>query len=83
MLARILVAVNSSVLRCARRGSLALLALPLLSACTNVAAYQRGRLAHPTMTPTFGESDALTHVRAVQEGAIGGELGASSGCGCN
>jgi hypothetical protein len=51
--------------------------------CSNVAAYQRQRLAHPTMTSSFGQSDALAHVRAVQEGAIGGEMGASSGCGCN
>ncbi|MCC6668267.1 MAG: DUF4266 domain-containing protein [Polyangiaceae bacterium] len=83
MLARISVVVNSSSLRCVRLGWLPLLVLPLLPACTRVTAYQRERLAHPTMTPTFGESDALTHVRAVQEGAIGGELGASSGCGCN
>lgn len=83
MLARIAVAVNSSSVRSVRLGWVSLLVLPLLPACTRVAAYQRERLAHPTMSPTFGESDALTHVRAVQEGAIGGELGASSGCGCN
>lgn len=53
------------------------------SACTHVAPYQRGRLAHPTMTPDEQISPAEAHVNAVQEGATGGSAGAESGCGCN
>ena len=51
--------------------------------CTRVAPYQRTRLAHPSMTQTSVVSPAEQHVRAVQEGAIGGNLDATSGCGCN
>lgn len=51
--------------------------------CTPVAPYERGKLAHPTMTAGdmagFGES----HLRAITEGAIGGSGGTGSGCGCN
>ena len=53
------------------------------SACSHVAAYERGRLAHPTMNPEDGTSAGLDHVRAVQEGATGGQIGVASGCGCN
>ena len=61
-----------------------LLFLALCSmACSHVAPYERGKLAHPTMTAGdlagFGES----HVRAITEGAKGGNGGAGSGCGCN
>lgn len=52
-------------------------------ACAEVAPYQRGRLAHPTMAPGDGDSVARAHVYGVQEGAVGGTPGASSGCGCN
>jgi len=59
------------------------LALSLLMAgCTHVAPYQRGRLAHPTMTQAT-ESAAAGHLHAVQEGAAGGGSVAESGCGCN
>jgi hypothetical protein len=51
--------------------------------CANVAAYERGKLAHPTMVPSDAASVARDHVYAVQEGAMGGSLGAASGCGCN
>jgi uncharacterized protein DUF4266 len=51
--------------------------------CAAVPAYQRGKLAHPTMAPGDAESLARAHVESVQEGAIGGTPGASSGCGCN
>jgi len=51
--------------------------------CAHVEAYQRGRLAHPTMNPENGTSPALEHVRAVHEGAIGGGVGPAAGCGCN
>src|ERR1051325_4316201 len=53
------------------------------SACANVAAYERGKLAHPTMTPSDAASAAREHVYAIQEGALGGSVGVSSGCGCN
>jgi hypothetical protein len=53
------------------------------SGCTTVAAYERGRLAHPTMVPSDGSSAAREHVYAIQEGAMGGSLGVASGCGCN
>ncbi|HVU04764.1 MAG TPA: DUF4266 domain-containing protein [Polyangiaceae bacterium] len=51
--------------------------------CANVAAYERGKLAHPTMAPGDGTSVAREHVYAVQEGTMGGSMGAASGCGCN
>jgi Domain of unknown function (DUF4266) len=51
-------------------------------ACTHVAPYDRGRLAHPTMTQAI-ESAAAGHLHAVQEGAAGGGSVAESGCGCN
>ena len=51
--------------------------------CANVAAYERGKLAHPTMVPSDGTSVAREHVYAVQEGTMGGTMGAASGCGCN
>jgi hypothetical protein len=57
-------------------------AVPCLS-CAEVAPYDRGRLAHPTMAPDDAASLGLDHVRALHEGAAGGELSASSGCGCN
>ena len=41
------------------------------TACSHVAAYERARLAHPTMNPEDGSSAGLDHVRAVQEGATG------------
>ena len=53
------------------------------SACGHVAAYERGKLAHPTMAPGDGTSVAREHVYAVEEGAMGGTMGAASGCGCN
>jgi hypothetical protein len=54
----------------------------LLSGCTHVAPYQRGKLAHPTMTAD-DQGPAASHVLAVQEGATGGGSLAESGCGCN
>jgi hypothetical protein len=53
------------------------------SACSSVAAYQRGNLAHFTMKPGDASSVGRAHVYAIQEGALGGEVGAASGCGCN
>ncbi|MBK7586390.1 MAG: DUF4266 domain-containing protein [Myxococcales bacterium] len=50
--------------------------------CADVAPWQRAKLAHPSMTDTR-ESPGRAHMTAVQEGAIGGTVGAASGCGCN
>jgi hypothetical protein len=54
----------------------------LAASCTHVAPYQRGKLAHPTMTAD-DQGPAASHVLAVQEGATGGGSLAESGCGCN
>jgi hypothetical protein len=59
-----------------------LLLLPC-AACVPVAAYERGSLAHPTMTTADIVLLSEEHVRAVQEGAIGGSGAAGGGCGCN
>ena len=63
---------------------LGLLAVGLfLSACTKVAPYERGMLAHPTMTP---EEIAIGPDRPgppAAEGAAGGLGGGGGGCGCN
>jgi len=53
------------------------------SACTHVRPWERGRLAHPSMTGPNVGSLAEEHVYAVQEGAVGGGASAESGCGCN
>jgi hypothetical protein len=63
-------------------GACLLAALAFAAGCTHVAAYDRGRLAHPSMTDELG-SVASAHVQAVQEGASGGGSVAESGCGCN
>jgi hypothetical protein len=59
------------------------LVLGATTGCGTVAPYERGKLAHPTMVAGdvtgFGES----HVRAIFEGATGGNGGTGSGCGCN
>lgn len=62
---------------------LLLLLLALCTACTNVAPYERAKLAHPTMTTADMSGTGEGHVRAVQEGAIGGSFEAGGGCGCN
>lgn len=56
-----------------------------LSACAHehVAPYQRTRLAHPSMVTADMAGPMEGHVRAIHEGAMGGEGGGSSGCGCN
>lgn len=53
------------------------------TACAPVAPYQRGLLAHPTMTVDDVASAMDAHVRAVTEGATGGASGGGGGCGCN
>jgi hypothetical protein len=54
-----------------------------LSGCTPVAAYERGRLAHPSMSSRQRMGAGQAHLYAIREGARGGSLGAGSGCGCN
>jgi len=76
---------NLRLARCGRSlaGVIAALALAGSAGCATVVPYERGKLAHPTMTAGdlagFGES----HLRAIHEGAIGGNGGTGSGCGCN
>ena len=67
-----------------RAACAAIVAASLLSAgCTPVAPYERAKLADPTMVASdmIGYGDA--HVRAIHEGATGGNGAAGSGCGCN
>lgn len=52
------------------------------AACSHVAPYQRGKLAHYTMTDE-ASGPAAEHVYGVQEGAVGGSGGGGGGCGCN
>jgi hypothetical protein len=54
-----------------------------ISACSHVAPYERGKLAHPMMTADDLQGPAAGHVLAVHEGAAGGGSLAESGCGCN
>lgn len=61
----------------------ALTAIVLATGCARVAPYDRGRLAHPTMTTSDLAGAGESHVRAVQEGAAGGGFEAGGGCGCN
>ena len=63
-----------------------LIAVALLSfatGCVKVMPYERGILAHPTMTPEEISIGLDAHVRAVSEGAAGGLGGGGGGCGCN
>jgi hypothetical protein len=53
------------------------------TACARVAPYERGRLAQPSMTTADIVAPSEAHVRAVQEGATGGEASVGGGCGCN
>jgi hypothetical protein len=57
--------------------------LAFLGGCVKVAPYERGMLAHPTMTPDEIAIGLDGHVRAVSEGAAGGLGGGGGGCGCN
>jgi hypothetical protein len=59
-----------------------LLAL-LATGCANVAPWERGRLAHPSMAPDARASVGREHMHAVQEGATGGAVTVESSCGCN
>jgi Domain of unknown function (DUF4266) len=57
--------------------------LVALAGCARVAPYERGMLAHPTMTVDDVASAMDEHVRAVSEGPAGGLGGGGGGCGCN
>jgi hypothetical protein len=52
-------------------------------ACVLVAPFEREHLAHPSMTTADLARAREEHVRAVQEGAIGGGTSVGGGCGCN
>ncbi len=54
-----------------------------LFGCVRVAPYERGNMAHPTMTTSDLAGAGEMHVRSVQEGAVGGGFEAGGGCGCN
>lgn len=62
--------------------SLTILVALLSAACSHVAPYERGKLAHPSMTSEL-QGAGEGHVYAVHEGATGGGSVAESGCGCN
>lgn len=55
----------------------------LASGCATVKPYQRGKLAHPTMSVEEPVGAAEAHVYGIQEGAQGGAGGSGGGCGCN
>ena len=52
------------------------------TACVKVAPYERGMLAHPTMSADDMSNAMDGHVREVSEGASGGLGGGGGGCGC-
>ena len=62
----------------------AVVSLAAMTGCASVAPYERGTLAHPTMSADDPFTSPLDeHVRAVSEGASGGLNGGGGGCGCN
>jgi len=64
-------------------GAALLLALAATTGCVKVAPYERGTLAHPTMSTDDVAIGVDAHVRGVSEGASGGLGGGGGGCGCN
>jgi Domain of unknown function (DUF4266) len=62
---------------------LSALALLTLASCADIKPYERGALAHPTMTIADPARPGEAHARDVQEGAVGGGFSAGGGCGCN
>jgi len=62
---------------------LVVLTTALGAGCARLPPYERGQLAHPTMTTSDLARPSEEHVRAVQEGAVGGGFSAGGGCGCN
>ena len=69
------------------RTALSIAAAAVLSTawgCAHVASYERGTLAHPTMSAEDPFTSPLAnHVQSVSEGATGGLSGGGGGCGCN
>jgi hypothetical protein len=64
--------------------ALLLVSSPFLNAaCSEVPVYERGKLAHPTMTTADLTGPAEAHARAIHEGATGGSFEVGGGCGCN
>ncbi len=61
----------------------AMLSLLLVAGCRHVHPWERGVLAHPSMTTAGAPPPSEEHVYSVQEGATGGGGAAESGCGCN
>ena len=62
---------------------LVMLVLAGVAGCGGVPPYERGRLAHRTMTTADLASPAEAHARSIHEGATGGGFEAGGGCGCN
>ena len=72
--------------RLARKGATLLAIVGLVAAstgCAAVAPYERGKLAHPTMSAGSLDTMGEDHLHAISEGATGGSGGTGSGCGCN
>ena len=78
---------NSLVKNPLRGVLLATLATLLLSGCqvTPVAAWEKGTLAEPVMSPSgLAQYNAInTHIYTSKETARGGDGVAGGGCGCN
>ncbi len=55
----------------------------MAAGCRTVHVYERGYLAHPTMTTDSPQGRAEEHMRSVHEGAAGGSGVSGGGCGCN
>lgn len=51
--------------------------------CAHVKPWERGKLAHFTMSSSSFAGPAEEHLYATQEGAVGGGAAGESGCGCN
>jgi Domain of unknown function (DUF4266) len=62
---------------------LGLLLSTTLAACVPVKAYERGKLAHPTMSTSPMGGPGEEHMHSIQEGSTGGDTGGGGGCGCN
>jgi hypothetical protein len=73
----------AATMKVALTAAAALAASFVITGCSHVAPYERGTLAHPTMSPDDMSSGVDEHVRAVSEGATGGFGGGGGGCGCN
>jgi Domain of unknown function (DUF4266) len=73
----------SSWLRSVSLSMVCCVLLSTASGCTHVAAFDRAKLAHPTMAAGELAGPGEAHMYSVQEGAAGGGSAAESGCGCN